>query len=167
MKHIVIIFIVAIWSSISCKKENQKTCWNLVQNGGIIPGQVCDKSQKEMEEQFGNQYFFVRTSEPRYCWRFKQANNNTYYYGRDVTQSMIDKFYQPYGYESVKVACNSFCTWEILLRSQSKITGQYLPTRINRETYTTDTCTKLFTGRVVVTREAADSIFTSTYNKEF
>ena len=82
----------------SCKKENQKTCWNLAENGYIIQGQICDKTQKEMEEQFGNQYLFVRTSEPRYCWRFKQANATAFFYRRDVTQSMIDVFYQPFGY---------------------------------------------------------------------
>ena len=167
MNNKLILSIIFICLFSSCKKENQKTCWNLVQNGGIIPGQICDKSEQEMQEQFGNQYLFVRTSEPRYCWRFKQANAIAFFYRSDVTQSMINVFYQPFGYESLKVPCNSFCNWEILMQSRSKITGQYRETSIMRETYTTDTCTKLFTGRVVVTKETTDSIFTSTYSKEF
>ena len=167
MKCIPVFAILLTSSLYSCKKENQKTCWNLVQNGGIIPGQICDKSEQEMQEQFGNQYLFVRTSEPRYCWRFNLANTTTYFYRRDVTQSMIDNFWRPLRYESVKVSCNSFCNWEILMHSRSKITGQFRNTTLMKETYTTDTCSKLFTGRVVVTGETADSIFTSTYSKEF
>ena len=128
--------------SFSCKKENQKTCWNLVQNGVIIQGQACDKSQKEMQEQFGNQYLFVRTSEPRFCWRFNLANTTTYFYRRDVTQSMVDNFWRPLRYEGIKVSCKSFCNWEILMQSRSKITGQYRNTTFMIETYTTDTCSR-------------------------
>ena len=151
----------------SCKKENQKTCWNLVQNGVIVSGQICDKSQKEMEAEFGSQYMFVRTSETRYCWRFREDNFRPYFYRREVTQSMVDNFWRPRGFEGVKVSCNSFCNWQILMRAQSKNTGLYSQTWLLVETYTTDTCTKLFTGRVVVTRETADTIYTSTYHKEF
>ncbi len=164
-KHIIPLLAVLVFTS--CKKESQKTCWNLVQNGVIVPGQVCDKSQKEMQEQFGNQYFFVRTSETRYCWRFNEANTTTYFYRRDVTQSMVDNFWRPRGFEGLKVSCNSFCNWQILMRAQSRGTGLYSQTWLKVETFTTDTCTKLFTDRVIITTETPDTIYTSTFYKEF
>lgn len=62
------------------------------------------------------------------------------------------------------------CRWELYLKSKSKITGFYQPTRRIVETYsgsTADTCSKLFVGKEVILRETTDSIITVIYNKEF
>ncbi|HMJ46536.1 MAG TPA: hypothetical protein VK498_04365 [Ferruginibacter sp.] len=169
MKRNLMLFLVMCFSFVSCKKESDiKTCWQLVQNGGLVNGgEICNKTQTEMQDQYGNQFDFFRSSEPRYCWRFNGPQISGYGYARNLPQYIIDKYYTPYSYVSIKINCNSFCNWRMFIRSQSKITGQYQPTLVKNETYLTDTCRTLYVGRIVVVRETTDSLITAEYKNEF
>ena len=148
----------------SCKKENQKTCWRLVDGLGNMLNEVCNKTESEMNAEYGSQYGFFRSSDPFYCWKVQQLPNPPNYI-RNVPQYIIDKFLP--GYTIEKVDCNSFCKWKILFKHQSKITGHFTPTTLKTETImnVSDTCGKLFPGRIVVVSETADSIHTAEFSQ--
>lgn len=165
--RIIPVFIFTILIS-SCKKElDKKNCWYLVDLlGYILPNQICDKSENEMNTEYGSQYFFFKASDPRYCWRLKRQPNPDIYV-RDLPEYMINKFFPSYTAEIVD--CNSFCNWKILLKHRSKITGNYTPNTIKNETIfnINDTCGKLYMGRIVIVSETTDSIHTAEFIEHF
>ncbi|HMT96586.1 MAG TPA: hypothetical protein PKC62_07845 [Ferruginibacter sp.] len=169
MKQILFLLLFCI-IFLSCKKENNTDgpgCWNLVQNGYIIPGEICNKTRAEMEAQFGAQYFFVRTTEPRLCWKFTQGTN--FNYRKNVTQSMVDNLATPYGVTAVQLACNSFCKWQVYIKRKSKVTGYYQPIQAINKLFvgaTADSCAVLYAGREVIVQETADSLITNVFVEE-
>jgi hypothetical protein len=146
----------------SCKKE-KKGCWQAYSEfGEVITGlEVCDKTKQEAED--SQPYRFANTEETKYCWRVQPPGSNIYNMG-DIPQSITDGISAKYGYVYTKVPCNSFCTWELVEKRKSKITNTYSPSRSLLETFTTDTCSKLFVGKLVIYNETADSIITREFN---
>ncbi len=150
---------------ISCKKD-KNTCWQAFDPFGIdVTGLVlCDKTQSEAEAAYPR-YMFYNTTEPKYCWKQQQANGSVYY-SNSLPQSIADKLWKPFGYTYSKIDCNSFCRWKIFEKRKSKVTGLFQPVNVYVETYATDTCTKLFVGRVVTIRETADSLITREFTEK-
>ena len=152
----------------SCKKDrvDTKACWQAFDPlGADVKNLVlCDKTKTEAEAAYP-QYWFYNSSETKFCWRV-QPPNSSIFYTSNIPQSMADKMWAAYGYTYTKVDCNSFCTWKILEKSKSKVTGFYQPVKQFVETYTTDTCTKLFVGRVVTVRETTDSLITREFTQK-
>lgn len=146
----------------SCKKENQKTCWTLVDHLGFIMNEVCGKSENEMNAEYGSQFFFFRSSEPYYCWKLTKPSSPDNYI-RNVPQFIIGKFFP--SYTAAIVNCSSFCKWRVLYKHRSKITGNYGPVIQKTETILniSDTCGKLFVGRIVTVSETVDSIHTAEF----
>jgi hypothetical protein len=147
---------------ISCKKD-KNACWQAYDVFGIeVTGLViCDKTQSEAEAAYPR-YLFCNAAEAKYCWRVQQANGGIFYTG-SMPQSIADKMWLRYGYTYTKFDCNNICQWKIFEKSKSKITGSFQPVTQYIETYTTDTCTKLFVGRIITIRETADSLITREY----
>lgn len=158
----VLIFTVLLINS--CKKENQKTCWYLVDNMGVIMNEVCGKSENEMNAEYGSQYGFFRSGDPRHCWKLRRQTDPEIYV-RKVPQYIISRFFPAYTAEIVD--CNSFCKWRVLFKHRSKITGNYAPTTGKTVTImnVNDTCGKLFTGRIVTVSETPDSIHTAEFGE--
>lgn len=154
---------------VSCKKEaDQPSCWYMVDNAFIISTEACNTTRAALEAQYGNQYFYIRSSEPRYCW--KVTNGSSVTYRKNVTQGMVDKYYTPNGIQAQKLDCNSFCKWEYYTFRRSKITGQRGPLSASVQLFTDsvaqDTCSKLYPEKEVVIWETADSIGIGTYLHE-
>jgi hypothetical protein len=150
----------------ACKKDN-KACWQAFDWAGIdVRGLViCDKTQEEAQAAYP-QFWFYNSNEAKYCWRLQPANAGVSYTG-NIPQSMADKMWAAFGYTYTKIDCNSFCKWKIFEKSKSKITGFFQPVSLYYETYTTDTCSKLFVGRVVTVRETTDSLITREFIEKF
>ena len=152
----------------SCKKSDGKNCWYLVDAlGYVIPTPICDKTESDMNAQYGATYGFFPASDPTYCWKLTRSTYPDAYV-RNVPQYVIDKYYP--GYTATTVNCNSFCIWKVLFKNQSKITGLFTPTTVKIETYLNqpiDTCSKLFVGRIVTVSETTDSIHTAEYMEEY
>ena len=146
----------------SCKKSDEKTCWILVDQLGVFMNEVCGKSENDMNAQYGGQYLFFRSSDPRYCWKLTRPSTPDTYV-RNVPQYIIGKFFAAYTAEIVN--CSSFCKWKVLYKDRSKITGDYAPVTQKTEAILNinDTCGKLFVGRVVTVSETADSIHTAAF----
>lgn len=150
----------------SCEKEsNQKACWQgFHPSGYVVQGMAaCDKTLDEMKATYPGHWFY-RADEPTYCWQV-QTQQGSRYYMRSIPASMVDSL-RPYGgYSYSKVDCNSFCTWQYLDKTRSKITGLYSPTKLGVEVYAADSCSKLFLGRIITIRETTDTIVTREFSK--
>jgi hypothetical protein len=162
MKFFQNLFFIAavIIPCISCSK-NKKGCWQGFTPFSNVQGLlVCDKTKAEAEAAFP-QYWFYNASESKYCWKVETQQSPTFYI-RYGPRSMVDKWRFYYGgYSFTKTDCNSFCIWNVVHeKHKSKVTGLYGPTYLKSETFTTDTCSKLYTGRIIVIRETTDSIIT-------
>jgi len=159
-------FLLFILFTGTCKKADQKTCWQLIDSVGNDLAVVCHKSENDMNAEYGGQYFFYRTNAPRYCWKLTRQPN-TIYYVSNQPQAIIDIFYQ--GYTAEIVNCNSVCNWRVLYKHRSKITGNYTPTTLKHESIinVNDSCGKLFKGRIVTVSETADSIHTAEFVDQF
>ncbi|MBK8494505.1 MAG: hypothetical protein IPL50_05365 [Chitinophagaceae bacterium] len=165
MKYILWILqvIICCMLAISCKKEtDKKTCWTLVDPLGNFMNEVCGKSENEMNAEYGGRYFFFRSSDTRYCWKLRRQPDPEKYV-RKLPQFIINQFFPTYTAEIVD--CNSFCKWRVLYKRRSKITGNYGPVIQRTETIMniSDTCGRLFVGRIVTVSETADSIHTAEF----
>ena len=145
----------------ACTKEsNKKYCWQGFDRSGIdVTGLlVCGKTAAEVEALYP-QYWFYKSTDPKYCWKAQTAQGQTIYF-RNVPVSMTEKM-KPYGgLTFTKMDCNSFCIWAWQEKGISKLTGFYAPTRPGVDILFGDTCTKLFVGRSIVIRETQDSVIT-------
>src|SRR5687767_1799341 len=148
----------------SCNREDD-VCWQGFDPGGTdIPGLLyCDKTKAELEQQFP-MYWFHREDEPRFCWSASTPNGVLYL--RQVPASMVDMYRTWRGIIYTKVDCNSFCVWEWIEKVQHKPSGLYGKSRTDTEIYMADSCSKLFQGRIIVTRETADSIYLREFVKK-
>jgi len=160
MKLKLILFVTTIILFSNCRKDS-KDCWQAFDPQGYdAPGLVlCDKTKAEAEEAFP-QYWFYKSGEKKYCWHVQIGIND--YYTWDVPESMVKKYSEYNGaYHFTKVDCDAFCFCEWHEKRKSKITGLYSPTRFISETIlSTDSCSKLFVGRVITISETADSLIT-------
>jgi hypothetical protein len=170
MKKILTPIIIFICLTVSCKK-NKNECWIAFNNASgtdALDGtQVCGGTQAEAEALNPN-YWFYSSLEPKYCWRLiKVSTGAVSYSANSLTTSIAQRYYVPAGYAITSVDCNSYCTWEFLQKRRSKITGLFNGgPRIMYETYVTDTCSKLFVGKVVNYIETTDSLITREYSKK-
>lgn len=148
------------------KHDNGKACWQAFTfSSGSIPGLIlCDKTLAEAEEAYPGMWFYD-TSEKKYCWQFQEQQQGKTKYARQIPVSMVDKLRTLYGYQFTEMDCNSFCTWTYHDKVKSKITNYYGPTRQSFHTYMGDSCSQLYVGRVIVTKETTDSIYTREYIK--
>lgn len=168
MKHTYIFISLIVFSMLlsACKKGNDASCWYLVDGVGNIVGQSCGRSEAEMSAQYGSQYGYFRTSEPLYCWKLVKLPDPDRYISY-ASQYIINRYYA--GYTASIVSCSSFCNWKIQIRHQGKLTGLYSPNTIKMETImnTSDTCGKLYVGRIVTISETTDSIHKAEFMMQF
>ncbi len=166
MKNILIAFLCCSTLYACNEKDDDTGCWQAVElNGSKVNGLiVCNVTQAQAQTQHP-QYWFYNTNEAVFCWRITNANSAAMYYS-NMPESIITKLTANSGAAAVKIDCNSYCIWQILEKHKSKITGQFNPNRQLNETFTTDTCTKLFAGKVVTYRETVDSLITREFTKK-
>jgi len=149
--------------SSGCNKDSGKGCWQAFSQSGFdVPGlTVCDVTKKEAEEKYPN-YWFYRAGETKYCWKATMTGNSTYQqYLYGIPESMKGNLESTYLFTLSRIDCSSFCNLRWVEKHQSKITGLYTPNTIWSETIiSSDSCSKLFVGRVIVYRETADSLIT-------
>jgi len=146
----------------SCNKESNNitgSCWQGTQNGYDVPGLlICDKTKAEAEA-LHPMYWFYNASEPKFCWQVHEQTSVTYL--RNMPQSVINTFGASNSYTYTKVSCNGFCTWKIIQKRKSKVTGQYAnATKLFAESFMADSCNKIFQGRIITYQETADSLIT-------
>jgi hypothetical protein len=161
-----IILLIVLSIIASCKKSNDKSCWQGFDPAGYdMPGLVlCDKTLAESEAAYP-QYWFHDVNETKFCWRVQTTQGQTFYM-RDIPQSMVDKM-RPYGgYTYVKVDCGSFCRWRYNDKVQSKTTNLFGAARTSVEVYMADSCSRLYAGRIITLRETADSIYTREFVRQ-
>lgn len=145
----------------TCEKE-RNICWQGFSPAGAdIRGLLlCDKTKAEAEALYPA-YWFYDSEEPRFCWKVITPQGS--FYMRQIPVSMVDRMRPNGGYIYTQVDCNSFCQWEWEEKVQHKQNGLYGPTRRSSETYMADSCSKLYEGRVIITRETPDSIYRRTF----
>jgi hypothetical protein len=161
MRKLYVITLLVLFVT-ACKK--QKNCWQGFEGGQDVPGMViCDKSKSELETMYPNTLFYI-AGETKYCWKFQNGNQLSY---ATMPTSIAYKVASTYGYILAKIDCGSFCRWRIYEKHKSKITGLYDPTRFYQETYVTDTCSKLYVGKIVVYRETTDSLITREFVEKY
>lgn len=146
-----------------CNKENDKACWQGWDIGGAdaLGILLCDKikSEAEAEAQYPG-YWFYRQGETKYCWR--SVSGNQTFYWINMPESIKDK-YVAGGVMGAfaKIECNSFCSCEWNEKHRSKLTGLYNPTkRITEVLFSSDSCTKITVGQIIIYRETSDSLIT-------
>jgi hypothetical protein len=148
-------------SLLACSNKDvvDKGCWQGFDPAGVdIPGLlICDVTKAEAEARFPSSWFY-RSDEPKFCWQVISPQQSSYM--RHVPLSMVDMMRPRGGWTFNKVDCNSFCHWEWHEKVRNKQTGQYGQTRARWEYYVSDSCSKLFVGRVIVINETVDSIYT-------
>jgi hypothetical protein len=163
MRNILVFFAIAliVLSSFSCSKNKDKGCWQAFYPGGAdVEGLIlCDQTRSQAEAQYP-QYWFYDANEAKFCWDHVSSAGQ-HFLLRHVPTSMVEKMDDMNGASSIAIDCNSFCVWNrILEKHKSKVTGLFGPTRLYNETFSADSCSTLFVGRVVVHRETADSLIT-------
>lgn len=145
-----------------CSKDSGKHCWGAVDSGGNdVPfsPNPCGITKKEMQDRFPN-WWIYNADAPKYCWREQYPSGTGY--TPNLAEAVIERRSQIIpGYTASKVDCSNFCNLEWREYHKSKITGSFGPTYAFRETLVnSDTCAKLFTGRVITIRETTDSLIT-------
>ena len=165
------LFSVTFLLSGTCNKNDDisvvtNPCWQAFDpQGADVNGLlICDKTKAEAEAAWP-QYWFYNAGETKYCWKGQQGAN-PFFYASNIPESMADKMRSTYGYTFTKVDCSSFCNWQILEKHKSKITGLYKPTLVYHETLFSDSCSKLFVGKIVIYRETTDSLITREFSKK-
>ena len=159
------LIILSVFASIfiSCNKENQKSCWQAFSPSGFdVTGlTICDVTKAEAEQRYPN-YWFYKARETKYCWKAAKTSDPSYpQYLWGVPQSMKSNLESTYGYMLSNVDCSSFCNLRWIERHQSKITGLYTANTLRAETLlSSDSCSRLTIGRVIVYRETSDSLIT-------
>ncbi len=151
----------------SCSKE--KGCFQVAYNAYIQEEKICDIKKSELENNASaNNGFVFRASEARFCWKITFSNGQDGY-RKNLPESVVKHFFSGNGVSYSRVSCSTFCSWKVLIRQRSKITGLYNPTLTRQEFFlgaAADTCSTLFKGREVVLRETADSLITVIYQEE-
>jgi hypothetical protein len=120
---------------------------------------LCDIT-KNAEEKYPN-YWFYRAGTATNCYRVQYGGST--YYVTNMAEEIAQKHSQAQpAYQYTKIDCSSFCNIEWHEKTRSKTTGLYgcCTRSINETLFNPDSCSKLFTGRVVIIRETADSITT-------
>ncbi len=145
---------------IGCRKEeNKRQCWYLLENNGGNVGEVCDKSRAEMEAKYNGQFYFYPTSDPKYCWKIEDPFFGTFYL-RNIAQYAVNLLASTSsGYTTAKVDCSSFCKWVYQDRRLNKNTGFFRYGIATPESFSLDSCGKLFVGKEVIIRETPDSVY--------
>lgn len=156
---------IAVLFLVSCKKD-KKGCWQAVDKlGAVVTGlTVCDLTQSEAEAMYP-QFWFYNTREPVYCWKVQRPGSSPVY-AADLPESIIKKLFISGNTTFTIIDCSSYCIWEVIEKRKNKITNLFDPTRLYVETYFTDTCSKLFVGRIITYRETTDSLITREYSKK-
>ena len=143
-----------------CKKDG-KGCWRAFDPRyyavtGIV---VCKQTKTEAEAAYP-QYWFYKDGEREYCWQVEIGSSTSYAWG--IPASMAQRQMQENGaYHFTKIDCNSFCTLRWFEKHKSKVTNQFGPTlAISEVILSSDSCSKLSVGRIVIMLETSDSLIT-------
>lgn len=167
MKLKLFLFVFTAFLINSCKKDGNG-CWQAFDPLGYdaLGLIICDKTKAEAEAAHP-QFWFYKQGEKKHCWKVQVVGR--IYYAWGIPESMAEKQMQENGaYQFTKVDCNSFCTLEWHEKHKGKLTIQFGPTRVITETIvSTDSCSKLSIGKVVVVRETADSLITKELVKKY
>jgi len=163
-----LIFLLGIMIPLSSCTKESKGCWQAFDpQGNNVPGLLlCDKTKAEAETAYP-QYWFYRSGEEQFCWQVQIGTNSYRTWG--VPESIAKRYMEENGaYHFTKIDCKSFCYCEWNEKHKSKFTGLFGPTLFISETLlSTDSCSKLSAGRVVVVRETTDSLITRELVKKF
>jgi hypothetical protein len=161
MKHLLLGLVLIVALTPACKKD-PKGCYQAFDPGGYnVPGLVaCDKSLEELNNKFPGLWWYNQLTEETYCWKCELPTGTTHYY-RQAPVSIVLKLKSRWRYTNMtRLDCNSYCIWRYYDKKKSKSTNLYSPVTGNSEMLFGDTCNKLYNGRVIVTKETADSIYT-------
>ncbi len=159
------LIILSVFASIfiSCNKENQKSCWQAFSPSGFdVTGlTICDVTKAEAEQRYRS-YWFYKAGETKFCWKVTKTGDPSYVqYMWGVPQSMKSNLENTYSFMLSKIDCSSFCNLRWIEKHQSKITGLYSANTLWAETLlSSDSCSRLTIGRVIVYRETSDSLIT-------
>jgi hypothetical protein len=166
MKHLLLGLVLIMALTPACKKD-PRGCYQAFDPSGFnVSGLlVCDKSLEELQNKFPGYMWYNQLTEETYCWKCELPTGNTHYY-RQAPVSILLKLKSIRGYTNMtRVDCNSFCFWRYYDKQKSKSTNFYSPIRASTEMLLGDTCNKLYDGRVIVTKETADSIYTREFER--
>ena len=149
------IFIFAVFILCCCRKDsNKKHCWRLLDALGNAYGDVCDKSEKDMEAAYSPCNYY-KLGEEEFCWWIDNA-----IFIKNMPQDFIDHFMQcnPGRTNAVKVACNYCQNWYTRQKNIYKPTGSFTYGMVRTERFCGDTVQVLFQGKEIILRETADSL---------
>lgn len=159
MKKLLSIIILStaalILSSSGCSK-NKKGCWQawdimLAEMHGVV---ICDKTLSDAQAEYPS-YMFCPQGESKLCWK----RNGTEDYYSLIPKTIIEEYSRKSGMSFTQVDCSSYCVVNWAEKKQSKATGQYTYIQGLREVLkNSDSCSRLFVGRIVKLSETADSI---------
>jgi hypothetical protein len=139
----------------ACSKEKEH-CWQVYDALGNEMMVVCDKTESEMNDQYGA--YFDRQNAPKYCWKI-QYSGGTFTYPEHITEKMTTIFFTG-AVTKEKIACGYCQKWASREKGLYKPTGNFAYKPIRAEQYCGDTCATLFAGRVIILRDTPDSLIT-------
>jgi hypothetical protein len=151
----IVLFAIIVINS-SCKKEKDEFCWILVDQLGNESGQVCNKTETEMQAAYPGTCNYYKTG-PKFCWLLDGTT-----FVEEKTEDYIDRFKQCFGgYTSaVKVTCDYCQQWYTREKHLYKPDGSFVYSSVRSQQYCGDTVQTLFQGREFILRETSDSLIT-------
>ncbi len=149
------ILILLVLTFSACEKDKEY-CWLLYDQLGNEGGIVCNKTEEEMEDQYG--VYFDRENATRYCWKIQYATGSPGY-PEKVTEKMAGIFFQG-AVTKEKIPCGYCQKWASRQKDLYKPTGGFSYRPVKAEVLCGDTCATLFVGRIVTIRDTPDSLIT-------
>ncbi|MCX6315944.1 MAG: hypothetical protein NTW29_01530 [Bacteroidetes bacterium] len=153
MKNLLPLFLLFLFAS--CQKDKE-TCWQVYDALGNELTQVCDKSESEINAQYGA--YYDRSDAAKYCWRIESPAGN-FSYPENLTEKLVAVYY-PGVINKQKITCGYCQRWATREKGIGSLTGNYAYKPVEVQTYCGDTCNTLYPGRIVMVRKTPDSLIT-------
>jgi hypothetical protein len=150
-----ILLSLLILYALACNK-NKEYCWQVYDSLGNVVKIECDKTEAEMEGQYGP--YYDRVDAKKYCWKI-QYGNGSVVYPENVTEKMANIFFAG-AVSKEKFTCGYCQKWMSRGKDLYKPTGNFIYQSVRAEVYCGDTCNTLFQGRVIILRDTPDSLIT-------
>ena len=149
MKHLLFLFMILL---ISCSKENQEQCWQTYDIAGNEMVIVCNKTEKEMAEAYGNPCLYHKAGGEKYCWMVNGISI------KNKTVTAIENYARCYGGTPIKVDCDYCNIWYSRYKRTYKPANQvtYSPVRVQQ--LCGDTSRALYDGREILIKDTSDSL---------
>lgn len=158
------ILLFAFVSMLFACKKNKEHCWQLYDASANEMGIVCDKTESEIQEKYGQ--YYDRSDAPKFCWMYTSGTGATSYL-ENITEKYVALFFNSNGAGMEKVACGYCQRWNTRQKIMLKPSGLSSYEREKVQQYCGDTCSTLYAGRLVVVRETADSIIYNEFLKRY